>query len=100
MGRAVSAQAPPMVKGARPRFLYATQTAYAPPTVTIFCSDPQRVAPAYERYLTNQLRAAFGLEGAPLRLRFRPRREREEQKGRSRGGRRRSASAVAQRGKK
>ena len=77
MGRAVAAQAPPMVKGARPRFLYATQTAYAPPTVTIFCSDPQRVAPAYERFLGNQLRAAFGLEGTPLRLRFRPRRERE-----------------------
>jgi GTPase len=69
-----------MVKGARPRFLYATQTAYAPPTVTVFCSDPQRVAPAYERYLGNQLRAAFDLEGTPLRLRFRPRREQENRK--------------------
>jgi GTP-binding protein len=73
--RAVAAQAPPMVKEARPRFFYATQTAYGPPIVTIFCSDPRRVAPAYERYLGNQLRAAFGLEGTPLRLRFRPRRD-------------------------
>lgn len=75
IGRAVAAQAPPMVKGARPRFLYGTQTAYAPPTVTLFCSDPRRVAPAYERYLLNQLRAAFGLEGTPVRLKFRARRE-------------------------
>ena len=73
VGRAVRAQEPPIVKGARPRFFYATQTAYAPPTITLFCSHPQRVAPAYERYLSNQLRAAFGLAGTPLRLRFRAR---------------------------
>jgi GTPase len=74
IGRAVAAQAPPIVQGTRPRLFYATQTAYAPPTVTIFASHPQRVAPAYERYLGNQLRAAFGLEGTPLRLLFRARR--------------------------
>lgn len=73
IGRAVAAQAPPMVKGRRPRLFYAAQTAYAPPTITIFASEPQRVAPAYERYLSNQLRAAFGLEGTPLRLHFRAR---------------------------
>jgi GTP-binding protein len=75
VGRAVAAQAPPMVKGGRVRIFYATQTAYAPPTVTLFCSNPQCVAPAYERYLANQLRAAFGLEGTPLRLKFRARRD-------------------------
>jgi GTP-binding protein len=74
--RAVGQQAPPTVQGVRPRFFYATQIATAPPNVAIFCSAPQRVAPAYERYLQNQLRAAFGLQGTPLRLRFkaRPRR--------------------------
>jgi len=76
IGRAVTAQAPPIVNGSRPRLFYATQTAYAPPSVTIFCSDPKRVAPAYERYLRNQLRAAFGLVGTPLRLRFRARERR------------------------
>src|SRR5215468_10794613 len=74
IARAARAQAAPIVKGARPRFFYATQTAYAPPTITVFCSHPQRVAPAYERYLANQLRAEFGLVGTPLRLRFRARR--------------------------
>ena len=73
IGRAAVAQAPPLVKGARPHLYYATQTGYAPPTVTIFASHPQRIAPGYERYLTNQLRAAFGLVGTPLRLRFRAR---------------------------
>ena len=70
---AVRAQAPPSVKGKRPRFYYATQTATAPPTITIFANAPQLVQTAYERYLTHTLRAAFALEGTPLRLRFRGR---------------------------
>ncbi len=76
IGRAVAAQAPPIVKGLRPHLYYATQTASAPPTIVIFASHPQHIAPAYERYLANQLRAAFGLEGTPLRFRFRARERR------------------------
>ena len=71
--RATRAQEPPMVTGVRPRLYYATQTATAPPTVTVFCSHPQRIAASYERYLLNQLRAAFDLDGTPLRVRFRAR---------------------------
>ena len=77
VGRAVEQQQPPMVKGKRARFLYATQTATAPPTVTIFTSAPERMTAAYERYLTNQIRAAFDLQGTPLRLRFRARERRD-----------------------
>jgi GTP-binding protein len=75
--RAVRAQEPPMSNGVRPRLFYATQTATAPPTVTVFCSRPQQIAVSYERYLINKLRAAFDLEGTPLRVRFkaRPRRD-------------------------
>ncbi len=73
LAEAVRRQAPAMVRGKRPRFLYATQTATAPPTVAIFTSAPEHVEPAYERYLVNQIRAAFGLAGTPLRLRFRAR---------------------------
>jgi GTP-binding protein len=74
--RARRGQEPPMVNGVRPRLYYATQTATAPPTVTVFASHPQRIAASYERYLLNTLRAEFGLEGTPLRVRFkaRPRR--------------------------
>jgi GTP-binding protein len=74
--RAVQQQAPPMVKGRRPRFLYATQTGTAPPTVTIFTSRPGAVQAAYERYLVHQLRTAFGCVGTPIRLRFRARQRR------------------------
>ncbi len=73
LAQAVRAQAPPSVSGKRPRFYYATQTATAPPTITIFTSAPQLVQTAYERYLMHALRAAFALEGTPLRLRFRGR---------------------------
>ena len=75
--RARRAHEPPMVNGVRPRLFYATQTATAPPTVTVFCSHPQRIAASYERYVINQLREAFELDGTPLRVRFkaRPRRD-------------------------
>ena len=71
--QAVRAQAPPSVHGKRPRFYYATQTATAPPTITIFTSAPQLVQTAYERYLMHAFRSAFELAGTPLRLRFRAR---------------------------
>jgi GTP-binding protein len=74
---ATRAQAPPSVHGKRPRFYYATQTATAPPTITIFASAPQLLQVAYERYLANAFRAAFRLHGTPLRLRFRQRERRQ-----------------------
>jgi len=75
--RARRAQEPPMVNGVRPRLYYATQTATAPPTITVFCSHPKRITVSYERYVINKLRAEFDLEGTPLRVRFkaRPRRD-------------------------
>jgi GTPase len=73
LGNATRTQTPPSVRGKRPHFLYATQTGTAPPIITIFTSAPELVQPSYERYLGNVFRAAFHLEGAPLRLRFRAR---------------------------
>lgn len=73
LGQATAAQAPASVQGKRPRFFYATQTGTAPPVITIFTSAPELVQSAYERYLANSFREAFGLHGTPLRLRFRPR---------------------------
>lgn len=59
------------------RFFYATQTAVAPPTFVLFCTDPAAIQDGYRRYLENRLREAFGLEGVPLRLRLRARRRAE-----------------------
>jgi len=89
----VRRQEPPLVSGRRPRLLYATQVATAPPTVLIFGSPVSRIAASYQRYLLNQLRAAFDLHGTPVRLLFRarerdPDRPRAAKRGESkRGGR-------------
>jgi GTPase len=76
LNAATRAQAPASVKGKRPRFYYATQTATAPATITIFSSHPELVQTSYLRYLTNEFRSAFDFQGTPVRLRFvaRPRR--------------------------
>jgi GTP-binding protein len=79
--KAVQRQQPPIVKGRRPRFLYATQTAVSPPTVTVFTGAPEHVQPVYERYLVNQLREAFPLEGTPVRFVFRARRSVSKKRG-------------------
>jgi len=73
LAAATGAQAPPSRGGKRPRFFYATQTGTAPPFFTVFCSHPELVTTAYERYLANAFRNAFDLRGTPFRLRFRAR---------------------------
>jgi GTP-binding protein len=57
------------------RFFYATQTAVAPPTFVLFCTDPAAIKESYRRYLENRLRETFALAGVPLRLRLRARRK-------------------------
>ena len=56
------------------RFYYATQVETRPPKMAVYTSSPDGVPAHYERYLENQLRGAFGLEGTPVRLDFRVRR--------------------------
>lgn len=64
---------PPVVKGKRLKFYYATQASTRPPTFVLFCNHPQSVHFSYQRYLTNQLREAFSLTKTPIRLVFRSR---------------------------
>jgi GTPase len=78
---ATQRQQPALIKGRRPRFLYATQTAVSPPTITVFTGAPEHVQPVYERYLVNQLRTAFPLDGTPVRLVFRARRSEGKRRG-------------------
>ncbi|MEP7360737.1 MAG: ribosome biogenesis GTPase Der [Chloroflexota bacterium] len=89
--RDVIARRPPAtVKGRQPRFFYATQAGSTPPTFVLFASDSKGVHFSYRRYLDNQLRAAFGFEGTPIRLVIRER-ERDESRRRSRPAARRPA---------
>jgi GTP-binding protein len=72
---AVAAHAPPSGEGRPVRLFYVTQTAFAPPEVTVFASAPARLQAAYQRYLRSRFSEAFGLVGVPLRVRFRGRRD-------------------------
>jgi GTPase len=66
---------PPIRSGKQLKIKYATQTGTKPPTFTLFVNDPDLVHFSYERYLINQLRQEFGMEGVPVKLRFRQKAE-------------------------
>ena len=68
---AQAAQPSPLVRGRRPRILYATQGATEPPTVTLFATDA--LPPTYLRYVERRIREAFRLGPAPLKVRVRRR---------------------------
>ena len=59
---------PPTDKGRRLKIYYMTQTGIKPPNFVIFCNSRELFHFSYQRYLENQIRAVFGLEGTPVRL--------------------------------
>jgi GTPase len=63
----------PMSK--RIRILYMTQAAVAPPTFILFTDRQVKLHFAFERFLENQVRAAFGFEGTPIWFKVRARNE-------------------------
>lgn len=62
---------PPARKGKYIRFYYVTQSEIAPPTFIFFSNYPDLIDKTYINYLNNQLRATFGFDGVPIRLKFR-----------------------------
>ena len=58
----------PMVKGKRLKVYYGLQVSTNPQTIRLFVNDPKLVTPAYLAFLEKNIRARFGLEGAPLRI--------------------------------
>ena len=58
----------PMIKGKRLKIYYGLQVSTNPQTIRLFVNDPKLVTPAYLSYLDKNIRARFGLEGAPLRI--------------------------------
>ena len=66
---------PPRIGRGRLKLLYATQPRTRPPTFVVFVNRPDMVHFSYERFLTNQLKKAFGLEATPIRLQFKKRRQ-------------------------
>lgn len=58
----------PMVRGKRLKIYYGLQVSTNPQTIRLFVNDPKLVTPAYLSYIEKNIRARFGLEGAPLRI--------------------------------
>lgn len=58
-------------KGKMLKVYYATMPSVKPPTVVLFVSDPDIVHFSYLRYLENQIRQQFPLEGTPIRMEVR-----------------------------
>ncbi|MBR6120365.1 MAG: ribosome biogenesis GTPase Der [Oscillospiraceae bacterium] len=69
---------PPTDKGRRLKIFYATQAGVKPPHFVFFCNDARLFHFSYQRYLENQIRAVFGLEGTPVKITIRQRGDDEE----------------------
>lgn len=66
---------PPTDKGRRLRIYYITQPSTKPPTFVCFCNKADLFHYSYQRYIENQIRSTFGLEGTPVRFVVRERGE-------------------------
>lgn len=64
---------PPTDKGKRLKIYYITQASTKPPTFVCFCNKAELFHFSYQRYLENQIRSTFGLEGTPVRFVIRER---------------------------
>ena len=77
INEAISIVQPPSDKGKRLKVLYGTQASIKPPTFVIFVNKKELFHFSYERYLVNQIRKEFGLEGTPIRIIVREKGEKE-----------------------
>lgn len=68
---------PPTDKGKRLKIYYMTQASTKPPTFVFFCNREELFHFSYQRYLENQIRSTFGLEGTPVKFIIRERGDRK-----------------------
>ena len=68
---------PPTDKGRRLKIYYMTQTGIKPPSFVIFCNTKELFHFSYQRYIENQVRSVFGLEGTPIRMVIRQKGDKE-----------------------
>lgn len=64
---------PPTDKGKRLKIYYMTQASTRPPTFIFFVNNSELFHFSYQRYLENQIREIFGLDGTPVRFVIRER---------------------------
>jgi len=68
LAQATARVQPPTDRGKRLRIYYMTQVSTKPPTFVFFVNRADLFHFSYQRYLENQLRETFGLEGTPVRF--------------------------------
>ncbi len=84
---------PPHVRGRPLKIRYGTQAQTRPPTFVLFSNVSDRIPTNYMRYLNNQIRARWGFEGVPIRIRMRS--DQSGKRGGSRSSRRDASGAKA-----
>ena len=77
INEAIAIVQPPTDKGKRLKIFYGTQASTKPPTFVIFVNNKELFHFSYERYLINQFRKEFGLEGTPVRIIVREKKEKD-----------------------
>jgi len=77
LNEAIALVQPPTDKGKRLKIFYMTQASTKPPTFVVFVNDKDLFHFSYERYLVNQLRKEFGLQGTPIRIIVREKNEKD-----------------------
>ena len=78
INEAIALVQPPTDKGKRLKILYGTQVSTKPPTFVIFVNNKELFHFSYERYIVNQIRREFGLDGTPVRIIAREKHEKGE----------------------
>ncbi len=73
LNEAISKVQPPSDKGKRLKIYYITQASTRPPTFILFVNSKELAHFSYVRYIENQIRTSFGLEGTPVRFIIRER---------------------------
>ena len=78
LNEAIAKVQPPTDKGRRLKLLYITQATTKPPTFVIFVNSAELFHYSYQRYIENQIRAVFNLEGTPVKFIIRERGDKKD----------------------
>jgi GTP-binding protein len=70
---AVQRNPPPLFQNRRPKIFYGTQVGVQPPTLVLFCNEPQALSRPYQRYLLSAVREQMHFEEVPIKLYLRRR---------------------------
>ncbi len=70
---ALAQNPPPLHENKRPKIYYATQVGTQPPTIVMFCNDPQSLDATYRRYLLGVFRQRLAFTEVPIKLYLRRR---------------------------